>query len=292
LIDRLRTGDLDGQLLIADNGLGEATLRGLRGRGAGIVPMGRNRGFGAAVNRAARAADGETLVVLNDDLTPRAGFLSALAEPVAKGAAMTAGVLLQSDNPHLIESAGIEVDATLGAHDYLRDESVDVLDQPLRPPLGPCGGAAAYRLEAFRSVGGFDEGFFAYFEDLDLALRLRAEGAFCAFARRARAVHAGSATLGRGSLEKASMVGFSRGYLLRKYGVLSAPVPGALAVAQEAAVSLVLARRHRSLAPARARMLGWRTCRVRAPRPVGDAVTVGVGDGLRRRYSRASRARL
>jgi N-acetylglucosaminyl-diphospho-decaprenol L-rhamnosyltransferase len=253
--------------------------------------MGGNRGFGAAINRTAHEAEGDVLVVINDDFTPSRGFLTALVEPIAKGAVMAAGVLLQKDRLQLIESAGIEVDATLGAHDYLRDEPVEVLDQSLPPPLGPCGGAAAYRVDAFRSIGGFDEGFFAYFEDLDLALQLRAEGASCALAGRARGVHAGSATLGCGSVEKATLVGFSRGYLLRKYGVLNALVPGALAVAQEGVASLVLAQRHRSLAPARARLYGWRACRVRAPRPSGDAFTVGVGDSLRRRHSRASRAR-
>jgi len=261
-------------------------------RGGTIVRMGRNRGFGAAVNRAARRAGGDVLVVLNDDLEVDDRFLSALVAPVAEGATMAAGVLLQKDARRLIETAGIEIDATLGAHDYLRGERVDVLRDGLLPPLAPCGGAAAYRLDAFREARGFDEGFFAYFEDLDLALRLRASGASCALAHRARAVHAWSATLGPTSVAKATLVGFSRGYLLRKYGVLNVPSSGAVAVAQESAASLVLAARHRSLAPARARVRGWRTCGARALPPDGDAVTVGLGEAWRRRYSRASSGRL
>jgi GT2 family glycosyltransferase len=281
----------DAQLLVADNGIGEDTARRVVEHGGTVVSMGGNRGFGAAVNRAARRADGDALIVLNDDVTPATGFLEALAEPLEKGATMAAGVLLQRDAPHLIETGGIEIDLTLAAHDYLRGELVDVLADELAPPLAPCGAAAAYRLDAFREVRGFDEGFFAYFEDLDLALRLRATGASCALARRALAVHAGSATLGRASLVKASLVGFSRGYLLRKYGVLNFPVSGALAVAQEGAASLMLAARHQSLAPASARVRGWRTCDVRARRPRREAVTVGVGDAWRRRYSRASSGR-
>ena len=191
LVDAVQMTDLDIQILIADNGLGEPTLGALRELGAAIVPMGTNRGFAAAVNRAVARAEGEVLALLNDDLVPRAGFLSALVEPVANGAVMAAGVLLQYDRTHLIESAGVEVDTTFGAHDYLRDEPVEILERPLPPPLSPCGAAAAYRLDAFRSVGGFDEGFFAYFEDLDLTLRLRAEGGSCALAPTARAVHLG-----------------------------------------------------------------------------------------------------
>ena len=287
LIDDLRSEDLESQLLVADNGLEARTLRDVSIHGAVIVPMDGNRGFGAAVNRAARIADGEVLVVMNDDLTLHPGFLAALVAPITDGATMAAGVLLQSAAPHLIECAGIEIDRTLGAHDYLRGQPADVLEEELPPPVAPCGGAAAYRLDAFREVRGFDEGFFAYFEDLDLGLRLRAEGGCGALAQGARAVHAGSLTLGRASVEKAAVVGFSRGYLLRKYGVLAGPVSGALAVAQETAVSLMLAGRHRSLAPATARLRGWRTCRARIRRPPEDAVTVGVSDAWRRRYSRA-----
>jgi GT2 family glycosyltransferase len=291
LIDAVQMTDLDIQILIADNGLGEPTLGALRELGAAIVPMGSNRGFAAAVNRAVARAEGEVLAVLNDDLVPRAGFLSALVEPVANGAAMAAGVLLQYDRPHLIESAGVEVDTTFGAHDYLRDEPVEILERPLPPPLSPCGAAAAYRLDAFRWVGGFDEGFFAYFEDLDLTLRLRAEGGSCALAPAARAVHLGSATLGYRSVEKAVHAGFSRGYLLRKYGLIDASAKGGLALAEEAAASVVLAWRHRSLAPARARVLGWRACSARRPRPSNDSVAVSLRTGIWRRYSRASYAR-
>lgn len=46
------------EVVIADNGLAEGTVDRLRGTGVKIVPMGRNRGFGAAVNRAVRAAEG------------------------------------------------------------------------------------------------------------------------------------------------------------------------------------------------------------------------------------------
>ena len=291
LVTQLQDGDVGPQVLIADNGLSPGVVGQLRAQGASVIAMGANRGFAAAVNAAATWAEGEILVVLNDDLAVEPGFLDALVRPVRTGATMAAGVLLNGTMPDVIETAGIEIDSTLGAHDYLRGEPITLLEHELPAPVAPCGGAAAYRLDAFRQIGGFDEGFFAYFEDLDLALRLRADGGSCAIARDARAEHAGSATLGAGSPEKAALVAFSRGYVLRKYGVLSNPVTASLALAQEAAAAALLIARHHSLAPAAARVRGWRTCPVRARKPAAQAITVGAGEAWRRRYRRASAAR-
>jgi len=249
--------------------------------------METNLGFGAAINRAASLARTDVLVVLNDDIEPQSGFLEALVAPIDDGAAMVAGVLLQELAPDLIETAGVELDRTLAAADYLHNETVSRLEEAVRAPFGPSGGAAAYRLSAFLAVGGFDENFFAYCEDVDLAIRLRAAGGTCALASRARALHAGSGTLGYRSLAKANLVGFSRGYLLRKYGVLRhlRSAPAALAI--EAIAVLLLARRHHSLRPGIARVRGWRSCVVRASPPPRSEIAVDLLDAWRRRYVRA-----
>ena len=276
------------EVLVADNGLDRAVADAARAAGARVLPLGSNLGFGAAVNRGAQEASGDALVVLNDDVELEPGFVERLVAPLAR-AEVVAGVLLRADAPGVIETAGTVIDAGLGPYDYLAGEPVSRLDEEVPPPLGPCGGAAAFRRDAFLDVGGFDEGFFAYGEDTDLALRLRAAGASCALARDARAIHLGSATLGYASLEKAKVVGYSRGYLLRKYGVLRRPGPAARAVTAELAASAALARRPRSLAPLRERVRGYRACRERAPWPDEGAFTVPLREGLRRRYRRANR---
>ena len=122
---------------------------------------------------------------------------------------------------------------------------------------------------------------------MDLAIRLRTAGAVCALAPRARALHAGSGTLGYRSLAKANLVGFSRGYLLRKYRVLGGVRSAPAAVAAEAVAVLMLARRHRSLGPGVARFRGWRSCDTRAPPPPDSDITVGLLDAWRRRYARS-----
>ena len=85
--------------------------------------------------------------------------------------------------------------------------------------MGPCGGAAAYRTAAFREVGGFDETFFAYWEDVDLALRLRLAGHRCVRAPAARALHKHGQTLGAASPAQRRLEAFGRGYVLARYRV-------------------------------------------------------------------------
>jgi GT2 family glycosyltransferase len=291
LVTRLgEVAALSAQILIADNGLDSSIRAALRGAGAAVIEMGSNAGFGRAVNHAAAAADGDVLVVINDDISPRPGFLEGLANEITqRGADMAAGVLLREERPDLIETAGVEIDALLSPHDYMQNEPVARLDDHPRPPLGPCGGAAAYSRRAFSEAGGFDEGFFAYCEDVDLAIRLHTTGARCALATHARALHTGSGTLGYHSLAKACLVGHARGYLLRKYGVLARPLPAVGALSLEVLTSAVLLARHRSLEPAAARIRGWRSCHVRATPPPATAVGVSVLDGARRRYVRSRR---
>lgn len=274
------------EVVIADNGLSPDICAQLGSAGARLVSMGANLGFGAAVNRAAHEARGEVLAVLNDDITPEPGFLDALVAPIAAGADMVAGVLLQERAPDRIETAGVVLDRTLVGADHLQGLPLSRLrDAP--PPFGPTGGAAAYRLSAFRAVGGFDAEIFAYLEDVDLAIRLREHGAVCALARDARALHAGSGTLGYASLAKANLVGFSRGYVMRKYRVLSRPGRAAAALLGEIVAVLLLARRHRSLGPGIARVRGWRRCSQRATPPPEADLTVGLREAWRRRWARA-----
>lgn len=275
------------QVVVADNGLDPRVARALRATGVDVATMDGNRGFAAAVNCAARLADGDVLVIVNDDMLPVPGadFLAELVAPLARGHGMVAGVLVKPSLPGVVESAGFEVDDALNAHHYLRGLPVEDIVHAPGPPLGPCGGAAAYLRDVFLGVGGFDEGFFAYWEDVDLAIRLHALGVTCGLAACARALHNESTTLGAGSLTKAIAVGKSRGYFLRKYGALESRV-AVRVVPMELAVSCALTVRHRSLKPVLARVAGWRACGDRAAWPTTLRPTVGFVDGARRRYAR------
>lgn len=66
----------------------------------------------------------------------------------------------------------------------------------LRPVFSPCGAAALYRRSVYFEVGGFDEDFFCYFEDVDLGFRLQLAGYRCLLVTRAVVHHVGSASTG------------------------------------------------------------------------------------------------
>src|SRR6202012_6184849 len=125
-------------------------------------------------------------------------------------------------------------------------------------PLGPTGGAALYRREAFEALGGFDERIFLYYEALALALRLAARGGGCRLAPDARALHAYSAGLGAASAAKYARTGWSRGYMLRRYGVMSDPRLALRVLASEGAIGAGQLLRDHTAAGIRGRVRGFR----------------------------------
>lgn len=212
-------------VVVVDNGSTDATAEIVgRFEQAVLVRLPENVGFARAVNVGAHSCDERTIVVMNNDVTYRPSFLEALCGELRanEGIVMTAGVLLQAVDETRIDTAGIMFDRTLLAFDHLHGRPVSSLSDAAEP-LGPSAAAAAFDRDAFESVGGFDERFFAYLEDVDLAVRIVAQGGRCRLAREARGVHRQSATVGAGSKRKNELMGWSRGYTLAKYGLHRRP---------------------------------------------------------------------
>ena len=258
------------QVVVADNGPGDGSRDLLAARFPDVIRVGfgRNLGFGPALNRAIDEAGEGAIILLNDDAVAQPGFVEALLDKSSE-ADMIAAVLASERDPSRIDSAGVIVDQTLMAFDHLRGRSLDSLE-PAEDPVGPTGGAALYSRAAFADVGGFDERIFLYYEDVDLALRMRNRGYRCRLAPEALAVHAYSETLGAGSAAKHAMTGWSRGYLLRRYGVLSKPSTAAGALVREAAVCCGQIVKGRSAAGLRGRLKGWQDARGLERRPIDD----------------------
>jgi GT2 family glycosyltransferase len=222
-----------------------------------VLALERNLGFGPALNHAVREHRADPLILLNNDAECEPRFVEALLDAAAEGVQSVAGVLLQERSPGLIDSAGVVADRTLMGFDYLHGEPAAAAASAAGP-LGPTGGAALYDRAAFEAVGGFDERIFLYYEDLDLALRMSAAGARCRIAPGARALHAYSASLGAGSGEKFARTGWSRGYMLRRYGVMSRPRDAARVLATEGAVCAGQLLMERTAKGLRGRLRGWR----------------------------------
>jgi GT2 family glycosyltransferase len=231
------------------------------------------------------------MIFLNDDAIPEPDFVeNLLAAREESGATMVAGVLIRSGSASgspRIDSAGIVCDQTLTAWDYLTGEPATKL-VGARDPLGPTGGAALFDRTAFERVGGFDERIFLYYEDLDLALRMRLAGHECRLAADASAAHEGSATLGRKNPAKYRQTGFSRGYLLRKYGVMRKPGTALKTVLSDASAGVGQLLLDRTIAGVSGRLSGWRAARD-APRleiPPGQLEPASLTRQLRVRLDR------
>jgi N-acetylglucosaminyl-diphospho-decaprenol L-rhamnosyltransferase len=280
-------------VVVVDNGSSDGSVAAVRADfpEVTVLELGENLGFGAALNRAVAAYPADGIALLNSDVECEPGFcaeLLAAAEPAAgRAPEMVAGVLLQEPDPGLIDSAGIVADRTLMGFDYLHGEPVAALEGAA-DPLGPTGGAAFYRREAWDAVGGFDERIFLYYEDLDLALRIAAGGGRCRLAPGARALHAYSAGLGAASGAKYARTGWSRGYLLRRYGVMRDPVLALRALAGEAAIGAGQLLRDRTAAGIGGRLRGFRAGAGLPQREVGDAplLDLGAREALARRRRR------
>jgi len=246
-------------VVLVDNGSSDDSVELARREGPelAVVELGENLGFGGAIDRAVADRPGDPLILLNNDAVPEPRFVEALLDGLGAGVDSVAGVLVQERAPELIDSAGVVADRTLMGFDYLHGEPLSAAASA-PDPLGPTGGAALYRRAAFEAVGGFDERIFLYYEDLDLALRMAALGGRCRLAPEARAVHAYSASLGAGSAGKYAHTGWSRGYMLRRYGVMRSPRPALRALACEAAICAGQIVGDRTTAGLRGRLRGWR----------------------------------
>lgn len=238
------------------------------------VRLEENAGFGRAVNLAARRAEAGTLVFLNDDCICEPRFVEEIAGALATGdgVVMAAGVLVDAREPDTIDTAGMEVDGTLLVFDYLNGEPVSSLGAATPDPIGPCGAAAAFDRDVFLELGGFDERLFAYWEDVDLVLRLRGAGGRCVLARDARGAHEHSGTLGSGSRRKNYLVGFGRGYVLRKWSVLHSPVRAAQTIVEDSAICAGQLLLDGNLAGARGRWDGYRAAAAVETYPYPKAV--------------------
>lgn len=288
-LESLEAQTVEVRVVVADNGPGQGSAELLRSRFPQVTRIGfggHNLGFGAALNRAVAAHGEGAVIFLNDDTVAEPDFARELLETHDSGAEMVAAVLLRASAPDLIDSAGISCDRTLTAWDYLTGEPVARLDGAT-DPLGPTGGAALFDRAAYEEAGGFDERIFAYYEDLDLALRMRAAGHRCRLAPGARAIHESSATLGRQAAAKYRLTGFGRGYLLRKYGVMKHPVLAGKTLLSDGSAVLGQIAIDRTAAGAKGRIQGWRAARdVDRLRPAEDLLPASLARHLRVRLRR------
>lgn len=197
-----RQSQRDFEILIVDNGANDDAIDNARVQSPDIrvLAPGGNIGFAAANNLAAREARAPWLVTLNPDAFARAGWLAAISAAIRRypGATMFGSTQLRSENPEVLDGAGDHYHPLGLAWRGGEGDPADTVDRDAEV-FGPCAAAAVYRRDVFQEAGGFAERFFCYYEDVDLAFRLRLAGAVCVQLTDARVEHMGSTTAGAGS---------------------------------------------------------------------------------------------
>ncbi len=161
-----------------------------------VVRMGRNGGFCAAANAGIAASRGEFVQLLNNDTEVSEGWVEAGLRPFDDpSVGSVAPLVLVRSDPTRVDSAGDQYALIGWPSKRGHGEPADLwADRPPDRVFGASGSSAFYRAEALSKVGPFDPAFGSYYEDVDLAFRLRWAGYSCAFAPDCRILHDVSAS--------------------------------------------------------------------------------------------------
>ena len=192
----------DFEAIVVDNASSDTSVRDLRlpDERFRVLNAGFNTGFAVANNLAARASRAEFLVLLNPDAVAAPDWLETLilAAGQAPDIASVGSLQHRLDDPDILDGVG-DVWHVAGLAWRAGEGHASASAPGDGEIFGPCGAAALYRRAAFIALGGFDERFFCYCEDVDLAFRLRAAGYRSVRASSAVVRHAGSGISGRRS---------------------------------------------------------------------------------------------
>jgi GT2 family glycosyltransferase len=188
----------ESEIILVDNGSSDGSPDYVRKHfpSVTLLETGENRGFGGGVNAGIAIAKGEFILTLNNDITADGRLLEEIHKPMLcdPDIGMCGAKMLLPDGR--IYSAGILIFRSGAAMDrgiyepdtgkYDRDEEV----------FGSCAGATLYRRAMLDKIGLFDEDFFLYMEDVDLAFRGQLAGWRCRYVPAARVVHEYGGTAG------------------------------------------------------------------------------------------------
>ena len=189
------------EVIMVDNGSLDGSVEYVRQNypDVKILNQSTNLGFAGGTNAGIRQAGGEFILTLNNDTIISPDFIDELAKPMVSDpfVGMCGSKMIFPDGrinstAICISRSGAAWDRGLGEHDHGQYNGVQEV-------FGPCAGAALYRSMMLHEIGLFDEDFFLYFEDVDLAYRARLSGWKCMYVPTAKVIHVHGGTNQPGS---------------------------------------------------------------------------------------------
>lgn len=189
------------RIMVVDNASTDDSLKGLEEKFSDceFIKLETNTGFAFANNFAVtRADDCDWVAFLNPDAFARTDWLEKLSQAVNEFPECA------SFGSHMLRHASDRMDGTADVYHvcgsaWRRDHGIlsAKVERKAQEIFSPCAAASFIRRDVFKEAGGFDENFFAYFEDVDLGFRLQLKGHPCRYVPDAVVEHVGSATTSR-----------------------------------------------------------------------------------------------
>lgn len=169
------------EVVMVDNGSTDGSVEFMRKKYSWVklIRNTQNEGFAKPSNDGARAATGEYVAFLNNDMRVHRRWLAELVQSIESNQATCAGSVILNWNGELLDFAGGSMTFYGMGFQYHFHEPIKQLDRMLskdKDLFFACGGAMLVDRHVFLEIGGFDEDFFAYFEDTDLGWRLNTMG--------------------------------------------------------------------------------------------------------------------
>ncbi|MGZ8143632.1 MAG: glycosyltransferase family 2 protein [Methylosarcina sp.] len=189
------------EIILVDNASSDTSLAvAARFPSVRLLAQNENLGFARGNNRAIEMAspESEWIALLNPDAFPEPNWLEALLSASRNHPAFDVfgSKLVNADDPTVLDGTGDVYH--LSGLVWRRDHGLALSSRSERmsPIFSPCAAAALYRRATLLELGGFDEDYFCYVEDVDLGFRLRLAGHRALYVPGAMAHHVGSATTG------------------------------------------------------------------------------------------------
>jgi GT2 family glycosyltransferase len=214
--------EVDGAVLtVVDNGSTDGSIAAITARHpkARFLPLGKNRGFTGGIAAALARSTARNVVFLNNDAVPERGWLAALTRAMDGAPEDVVSV-----GGRIVDLAGERIDFIGGVLTF----DGHAFQEGFRMPLGAreepaagadilfaCGGNMISRREALERLGGFDDDYFAYLEDVDFGWRTWIAGSRATYEPGAVVRHASSATSNR-------LGDFERGVLFERNALQTA----------------------------------------------------------------------
>ena len=193
----------DFNVVLVDNNSTDNSVEGLKDDWADlsivVKKLDTNLGFAIANNLGAHLARGEWIVLLNADAYPEPDWLEQFLKTAEQNPDYNffSSRQIQYNSPHLLDGAGDDYHVSGLAWRRFYSHTKEEYGLKQEEVFGACAAAAMYRREDFLRVGGFDEDYFSYFEDVDLSFRMRLAGGKCLYVPQAVVHHVGSASTGK-----------------------------------------------------------------------------------------------